>query len=165
VHADLKKEGYFKPFDDSSGSKGGKGKKGKSKFNYCNCGYHPELACMKKQIDLMVQILQKNNLGEHILEVEKKRSEDQAPEKQGNSHAVIAIKSSPYAWILDSGASHHMESTKNVLSSISACTGSPILMGDDTPVEVIGQARVEIQHISFEFLHVPKLFLNILYVY
>jgi hypothetical protein len=42
AHANSKKEGYSKPFDDSSGSKGGKGKKGKTKFSYYNCGYHPE---------------------------------------------------------------------------------------------------------------------------
>jgi hypothetical protein len=35
-----------------------------------------------------------------------------------------------------------MGSTKNVLSSITACMGHPILMGDDTPVEVTGQGRV-----------------------
>jgi hypothetical protein len=78
VHAEPKKEGYSKPFDDSSGSKGGKGKKGKTKCGYCNHGYHPESACMKKQIDQMVQILQKNNLGDHIPEAAKKKSEDQA---------------------------------------------------------------------------------------
>jgi hypothetical protein len=53
VHAEPKKEGYSKPFDDSSGSKGGKGKKGKTKCSYCNHGYHPESTCMKKHIDQM----------------------------------------------------------------------------------------------------------------
>jgi hypothetical protein len=44
--------------------------------------------------------------------------------------------------------------------------GPPILMGDDTPVEVIGQGRVELPHRSFEnVLHVPKLSMNLLFVY
>jgi hypothetical protein len=117
---------------------------------------------MKKQIDLMAQILQKNNLGDHVPEAAKK-SKDRAPAKRGNSHALIVINSSSYAWILDS---HHMAATENVLSSIFACTGPPILMGDDTPVEVIGQGRVELQHRSFEnVLHVPKLSMNLLFVY
>jgi hypothetical protein len=60
-----KKEGYSKPFNDSSGSKGGKGRKGE-KFTYCQRGFHPELACMQKQIDQMAQILHKNNLGDRI---------------------------------------------------------------------------------------------------
>jgi len=51
AHAEPKKEGHSKPFDDSSSSKGGKGKKGKTKCNYYNCSYHLEYACMKKHID------------------------------------------------------------------------------------------------------------------
>jgi hypothetical protein len=44
--------------------------------------------------------------------------------------------------------------------------GALILMGDDTPVEVIGQGRVEIPHKSFEnVLDVPKLSVNILSIY
>jgi hypothetical protein len=95
---------------------------------------------MKKMIDQMEQILQKNNLGDHIPEASKKNPKYQA--KRGNSHALISINSSPNAWILDSGASHHMETTYNVLYSISACTIPPILMGDDTSIEVISQRGV-----------------------
>jgi hypothetical protein len=59
-----------------------------------------------------------------------------------------------------------MEAFENVLSSITACTGPPILMGDDTPVEVVGQGRVELQHGIFEnVFHVPKLPVNLLFVY
>ena len=49
------KEGYSKPFNDSSSSKDSsdsKKKKGK-KFNYCNKPNYEESTCMKKQIDLM----------------------------------------------------------------------------------------------------------------
>jgi hypothetical protein len=107
-----RKEGNFKPFDESSSSKGGKGKKGKTKCGYCNHDYHPESSCMKKTIDLMVQTLQQNNLGDCIPENAKKKPGDKAPQNRGNSHALISIHSSPDAWILDSGASHHMEATK-----------------------------------------------------
>jgi hypothetical protein len=155
VHADPKKEGYSKPFNDSSGSKGGKGKKGK-KCTYCNRGFHPESTCMKKKIDLMAHILQKNNLGDHIPEGAKKKPEDQSP--RGNPHALVVVHSSPDAWIVDSGTSHHMASTQDVLSSLTTCNGPPILMGDDSPVEVSRKGRVELDHGSFEnILHVPKL--------
>jgi len=88
----------------------------------------------------MAKILQKNNLGDHIPEPTKKTLEDQA--KRGNSHALISINCSPNAWILDLGASHHMGETKNILSFIYAWTSPHVLMGDDTPVEVIDQGRV-----------------------
>ena len=65
AHANPKKEGNTKPFNDSSRSKGEKGKKGE-KCTYCQRGFHPESSCMKKQIDQMAQILQKHNLGDHI---------------------------------------------------------------------------------------------------
>jgi hypothetical protein len=44
-HANPKKEGYSKPFNDASGSKGGKGRKGE-KCTYCHKGFHPESSCM-----------------------------------------------------------------------------------------------------------------------
>ena len=71
---------------------------------------------MKKQINQMAQILQKHNLGDHIPEVTKRNPKDHAPNKGNSSHALIAINSSPYAWIVDSGASHHMDTTKEAFS-------------------------------------------------
>jgi hypothetical protein len=50
VHVDPKKEGYSKPFNDSSSSKGEKNKQGKV-FGCCNRGNHPKSTYMKKQID------------------------------------------------------------------------------------------------------------------
>jgi hypothetical protein len=64
---------------------------------------------MKKQIDLMSQILQQNNLGYRIPEGAKKKKLEDLNSKKGNSsHALIAINSSLDAWIIDLGASHHM---------------------------------------------------------
>jgi hypothetical protein len=54
----------------------------------------------------------------------------------------------------------------NKLSSLTTFTGPPILMGDDIPMEVTRQGRVEIQHGSFKNLfHVSKLSMNLLFVY
>jgi hypothetical protein len=55
-HAHMKKEGYTKPFTDASRSKREKGRKGE-KCTYCHKGFHSETACMKKQIDMMSQML------------------------------------------------------------------------------------------------------------
>jgi hypothetical protein len=79
---------------------------------------------------------------------------------------LIAINSSPDAWIIDSGESHHMADTKAVNSSLDACKGPPILMGDNSPVEFTGKGRIELTNEIFEnVLHVPKLFVNILSMY
>jgi hypothetical protein len=59
-----------------------------------------------------------------------------------------------------------MENTKDILSSVTACTRPPILMGDDSLVEVTRKGRVELDHEIFEnVLHVPKLSVNLLSVY
>jgi hypothetical protein len=65
----------------------------------------------------MAQVLQKNNLEDFIPEAPKKKLEDQAP-KKGNIHALVFVHSSPNTWIVDSGTSHHMENTKDIISSI-----------------------------------------------
>jgi hypothetical protein len=109
AHENPKKEGYTKPFIDASRSKGEKGRKGE-KCMYCHKGFHLESTCMQKQIDLMCQILQQNNLGDRIPEGEKKKKPKDLNSKKGNSnHALIAINSSSDAWIIDLGASYHMD--------------------------------------------------------
>ena len=69
----------------------------------------------------MSQILHKNNLGYRISEGAKKKKPKDLNSKKGNSsHALIAINSSLDAWIVDSGESHHMDSSKVVYSSLDA---------------------------------------------
>jgi hypothetical protein len=121
----------------------------------------------EKKIDLMSQILHKNNLGYHIPEGAKNKKPKDPNSKKGNSsHALIAIKSSPDAWIVDSGASHHMAASEEVYSSLGACKGPPILMGDNSSVEVTDKGRIELTNGSFEnVLHVPNISVNLLSMY
>ena len=108
AHAHLNKGGYTKPFIDASRSKGEKGRKGE-KCMYDHKGFHPEYACNENKIDLISQILQQKNLGYRIPEVTKNKKLEDSNSKKGNSsHALISINSSPDAWIIDSGESHHM---------------------------------------------------------
>jgi hypothetical protein len=79
---------------------------------------------------------------------------------------MVAINSSSDSWIIDSGASHHMAVKDEVFSSLIPCSRPPILMGDDTPVGVAGEGRVELHNGSFEYvLHVPKISMNLLSLY
>jgi hypothetical protein len=120
------KEGYSKAFNDSSSSKDSSNSKKKKKgkqCTYCNKPNHEESTCMKKQIDLMVEILQQNNLGNFIPKGDKKQKEEDhfIPEgvkkkkeeyddlNKGNHHTLVAINSSSDSWIIDSSTSHHME--------------------------------------------------------
>jgi hypothetical protein len=79
---------------------------------------------------------------------------------------LISIHPSPDAWILYLGEFDHMVAIEDDLSSLTACIGPPILMVDDTPMEVTRQGRLGLQHGSFEnVLHVQKLFMNLLSIY
>jgi hypothetical protein len=165
-HANPKKEGYSKPFTNAFGSKGGKGRKVKI-CTYFHKGFHPESACMKKKIHIITQILQQNNLGDIIPEgANKKKPEDQNPKKGNSSHAFISINSSLDSWIAYSGASHHMTTTKSFYSSLDSLKGPPIMIGDNSVVEVTNRGRTELTNIRFEnVMHVPKISINIRSVY
>jgi hypothetical protein len=59
-----------------------------------------------------------------------------------------------------------MDASEAVYSSLDACKGPPILMGDNSSIEVTGKGRIELTYGSFEnVLHVPKLSVNLLSVY
>jgi hypothetical protein len=121
---------------------------------------------MEKQINLMAHVLQQNNLGKFIPEGAKKKKVEDPESKKGNHHALVAINSSSDSWIIDSGASHHMVAKEEVFNSLRSCSRAPILMGDDTPIVVAGEGRVELPNGSFEnVLHVPKLSINLLSIY
>jgi hypothetical protein len=69
----------------------------------------------------MSQILEQNNLGDCIPEGAKKKKPEDLNSKKGNSiHALIAINSSPDAWIVDSRTSHHMVASEAVYYSLNA---------------------------------------------
>jgi hypothetical protein len=59
-----------------------------------------------------------------------------------------------------------MEIKEEVFTSLSSCQGPPIITGDNTPVVVAGEGRVELPNGIFEnVLHVPNLSMNLLSVY
>jgi hypothetical protein len=101
-HPHTKKEEYTKPFINASRSNGEKERKG-DKCMYCHKGFHSKSACMQKKIDLMSHIIQQKNLGDRIPKGENKKKPEDPNSKKGNSsHVLIAINSSPDAWIVDS---------------------------------------------------------------
>jgi hypothetical protein len=59
-----------------------------------------------------------------------------------------------------------MDASKAIYYSLDACKGPPILMGDNSSVEVTDKGRIELTNRSFEnVLHIPKLSVNLLSMY
>ena len=78
----------------------------------------------------------------------------------------MAVTYTPSSWILDLGASNHMDASKYEFSSIKESTRSPIYLGDATPAKVCGEGIVDLEGGCFKnVLHVPFLSTNLLSIY
>ena len=81
-------------------------------------------------------------------------------------HALVAGTSSSPSFIIDSGASRHMVSTKDAFTSLEMLKGPPIVLGDDSLTESLGKGRIDLDHGKFSnVLYVPSLASNLLSVY
>jgi hypothetical protein len=55
---------------------------------------------------------------------------------------------------------------QNSFSFLEPCTNPPILMGNDTPIQVCGKGVIDIEHVYFKnVVHVPSLSTNLLSIY
>ena len=124
-----------------------------SKCAYCSKGYHLERSCMKKQIDMLTQLLEKNNIS--LPDFSKKREGGSNSEDIERVHALVHGTSSSLSFIIDSGASRHMLSTKEAFSSLDILKGPPIVLGDDSLTDSLGKGRIDLEHGKFN---------NVLYV-
>ena len=78
----------------------------------------------------------------------------------------MATSGSSQQWILDSGATHHMGSSREQFSSLEPSKVPHIFIGDDTQVEVEGEGSVDMDNGTFEnVLYVPNLSANLLSIY
>ena len=135
-----------------------------SKCAYCTKGYHLERSCMKKQIDMLTQRLEKNYIS--LLDCSKKKEGGSNSEDKERVHALVAGTSSSPIFIIDSGASRHMVLTKETLSSLDIYKVPPIVLGYESLTNSLGKGRIDLDHGSFNnVLYVPGLSSNLLPVY
>ena len=94
-------------------------------------------------------------------------SKDSTPtSSKGKGQALMANTSSSSKWILDSGASYHMGSSRDDFCSLNKSKVPHIFVGDDTKMEVEGKGHVEMETGEFkDVLYVPNLSSNLLSVY
>ena len=135
-----------------------------SKCAYCNKGNHTESSCMKKQIDMLTQLLENNGIS--FPDSSKKRKGGSISDDRERVHALVAGTSSSPSFIIDSGASRHMVSTKEAFSSLDMSKGPSIVLGDDSLTESLGKGRIDLYHGQFSnVLYVTGLASNLLSVY
>ena len=79
---------------------------------------------------------------------------------------MVASTSSSPSFIIDSGASRHIVSTKEAFTSLDMLKGPPIVLGDDSLTEILGKGRIDLDHGQFSnVLYVPGLTSNLLSLY
>ena len=87
-------------------------------------------------------------------------------DSKGKGQALMANSNSSKEWILDSGASYHMGSSREDFSSLNQSKVPHIFVGDDTKMEVEGKGHVEMENGEFKYVHyVPHLSSNLLSIY
>ena len=108
-----------------------------SKSTYYNKGYHPKSSFMKKQINMLTQLLENNNIS--LPDCSTKREEGSNLEDKERVHALVVGTSSSPSFIIDSGASRHMVLKKETLSFLDMLKGPPIVLGDDSLTDSLGK--------------------------
>ena len=132
------------------------------KCTYCSKGYHPESSCIKKKIDMLTQILAKNNIS--LLDCSKKREGESNSEDRERVHALVVGTSSSPSFIINSGSSRHMVSTKEIFSSLDMSKVPSIVY--DSLISSLGKGRIDLDHGSFNnVLYAPGLTSNLLLMY
>ena len=81
-------------------------------------------------------------------------------------HALVDGTSSSPSFIIDSRASRNMVSTKETFSSLDMSKGPPIVLGDDSLIDILGKGRIDLDHGKFNnVLYVPGIASNLLSMY
>ena len=81
-------------------------------------------------------------------------------------HALVVGTSCSPSFIIESGASRHMVSTKEAFYSLDMLKGPPIVLGDDSFTNSLGKGRIDLDHGKFSnVLYVLGIASNLLSVY
>ena len=101
---------------------------------------------MKNQIHMLNQILEKNNIS--LPDCSKKREGGSNSKDRERLHALVVGTSSSSSFIIDSGASRHMVSTKEAFSSLNMSKGPPIVLGDYSLTDSLGKEGLILTMVS-----------------
>ena len=101
---------------------------------------------MKKQIDMLTQLLEKNNIS--LPDCSKKREGGSNSEDRERVNALVAGTSRSPRFIIDYGASTHMVLKKETFSSLDMSKGPPIVLGDDSLMTVWGREGLILTMVS-----------------
>ena len=119
---------------------------------------------MKKTIDQMAQLLEKNNI--LVPDSARKKDGTSSSNNKDKCHSLVEGTSNSSSTIIDWGDSRHMVATRELFSSIDLNVGPTVRMGDDSEIQTKGIGRIYLEHGYFsDVLCVPDLEANFLSIY
>ena len=158
-----------KPKESQKSSEGASGSKikkffEKTKCPYCLRGFHLEIQCMKNHIDQLSSLLKQNDIS--LPQGSKKSDVEPLIKDHDSCHALKVGLTQLKYYMIDSGESNHIVSSKESLSTLTLSRGPSIHMVYDSQIPAVGRGLVKIQHGEFKnVLYIPSIENNLLYVY
>ena len=137
-----KNQQQYEPSGSKKNTKKGNQGKEKIKCSYCGKGFHPEHACMKKNIDEATSLLERNHI--NLPERFRRRDHQDREPQHDKGHSLMESTSKSKALLIDSGALNHMMAEKDSFSSLETGKSIPIHMGDDSTIISEGQGTVDL---------------------
>ena len=99
---------------------------------------------MKKTIDMMAQLLEKNNIP--LPYGEKKKDGGLNFENRERCHALVNGSSRYLSLNIYSSSSRNMDSIEDSFLTLHPCSGPSILMGDDFEIPTKGISRINLDN-------------------
>ena len=119
---------------------------------------------MKNTIEMMVQLLEKNNIS--LPKGARKKDGGSGSDNKERCHDLVAGSSIFSSFIIDLGASRNMASMQYSFLSLYPYSGPFILMGDDSEIQAKGVGKIDLEDGYFNnMLFTLDLASNILLVY
>ena len=91
----------------------------------------------------MVQLLEKNNIP--LPEGTRKKEGGSSSENKDRCHALLVGSSISSSFIIDSGASRHMDSIQESFLTQHPYNGPSILMSDDSEIQAKGIVKIDLE--------------------
>ena len=119
---------------------------------------------MNNTIDMMAQLLEKNNI--HVSYGARKKDGSSDSKNNEKFHALVVVSSDPSIFIIDWRESRNMASIKDIFSSKHLNSGTVVRMGDNSEIHTIGVGNINLDNGYFnDVLYVPDLAENVLSIY
>jgi hypothetical protein len=139
-----------------------KNKKNDKHCKFCDKDGHDESKCFKK-METLEATMKKHNI--NIDSTTSSSSHGHALSTSGFSFNTTSTSTSD-EWLIDSGASYHMDKDRYIFYALNECNTKKIFVGDDRSLSVEGSRTVQVENGHFnDVLCVPSLSCNLLSIY